>query len=639
MDELQQYAALFPEYELVRVLGRGATSIVFEVVNKEGERVALKVFQGFTGHPNSFSKAAEREVKNLGKIRSNRVARLLDSKLSEPNPHLVMELVQGSDLAQTVLDRPLSGLLLHTMVESLIEAIAEIHGAGLVHRDLKPANVVFGNDGVKVVDFGISGSDSVVTAMSSSFSGTPGWVSPEQATGDTVGPASDIFSLGLLIAFACSGVHPFGEGRPDAMLFRIVNSEPDLSSVPLIYQELVRSCLEKDPEQRPDIGQLRKFVSSISSQSMSDQTVVASGTMLLANSKSPNRGAPSTSKFLRSRRPGLSRKRVALFSGAAFALAILLFGFFGPASGPMYLEFTEQATNGNPPISESMIRVTVGSGDPEFFVLPTSGAVSGSQKQRTLVGSWSRNESFRVDLTSRFSGDESKSLTITGNQVGGGFLTHQAPIVLEVRRTDGDVKITVKPAGALFGLIPLSATSALTASRGNEQTYLAEQAEGLRVCKADLSSSWKRELQPVIDLNSNYKSLYGASKFGQGVFMYWDQWRREGYRLADAMFDDYLKALPYSPDQQGSRTEPYTEPVVFASREVFLSHSVLVDYWEELARVIGNNVGSGDLESFNTRNWTLIRAGESALASAASNLTRTVVSEAESICRGAWPDG
>jgi serine/threonine protein kinase len=100
--------------------------------------------------------------------------------------------------------------------------LVAIHAAGLVHRDLKPSNVLLAEDGPRLIDFGISRSmDSSALTRTGMVMGSPGFMSPEQARGHEVGPPSDIFSLGAVLAFAATGKEPFGSGSGEVLLDRI----------------------------------------------------------------------------------------------------------------------------------------------------------------------------------------------------------------------------------------------------------------------------------------------------------------------------------------------------------------------------------------------------------------------------------
>jgi serine/threonine protein kinase len=145
----------------------------------------------------------------------------------------------------------------------LAEALQAIHAEGLVHRDLKPGNILIAADGPRVIDFGISRTTSgtVVTATQTTI-GTPAYMSPEQAQGHAVGPASDIFSLGSVLAFAATGAAPFGGGEMFAVGFRVVHGDPDLTGVPASLRPVIDACLAKDPAARPVLGQLMEAVAA-----------------------------------------------------------------------------------------------------------------------------------------------------------------------------------------------------------------------------------------------------------------------------------------------------------------------------------------------------------------------------------------
>jgi serine/threonine protein kinase len=127
----------------------------------------------------------------------------------------------------------------------------------VVHRDLKPSNVLLASDGPRIIDFGVSRAlDSPAVTNVNGVVGSPGFMSPEQAEGHVVGPPTDIFSLGGLLAFAATGEPPFGTGSPTALLYRVVYGAAATGHVPASLKPLVERCLAKDPADRPTAADL-----------------------------------------------------------------------------------------------------------------------------------------------------------------------------------------------------------------------------------------------------------------------------------------------------------------------------------------------------------------------------------------------
>src|SRR6185437_7427055 len=126
-----------------------------------------------------------------------------------------------------------------------------------VHRDLKPGNILVAADGPRVIDFGISRAlhEAGITGTRTTM-GTPAYMSPEQAGGGEIGPSSDVFALGSVLAFAATGTAPFDGGAPLSVIYRIVHTEPDLSALPPALGRLIGGCLAKDPAARPSLGDL-----------------------------------------------------------------------------------------------------------------------------------------------------------------------------------------------------------------------------------------------------------------------------------------------------------------------------------------------------------------------------------------------
>lgn len=265
-------------YQLVSRLGAGATGVVFEAMSSDGNRVALKVLHESLISSPGIRERLRREGVALQRVVGARAVRVLEVDADGPRPFLAMELVEGQTLDNYVNSfGPVRGALLWGLAEGLVEALLDIHSAGIIHRDLKPSNVLLGPDGVRVVDFGISVlADAASLTGTGSFVGTAAWLSPEQVQGEDVDGASDIFGLGMLLAYASAGHHPFGYGRSDAVMYRIIHSEPRLDDVPSALTPIVIGCLMKDPSDRPSLSDIRRLLAEADRSSSSDSEALDS---------------------------------------------------------------------------------------------------------------------------------------------------------------------------------------------------------------------------------------------------------------------------------------------------------------------------------------------------------------------------
>nr|WP_055504591.1 serine/threonine-protein kinase [Nonomuraea pusilla] len=240
------------EYRLIGRLGKGAQGIVFKGEAPDGRLVAIKLLNTRLDRPGLDGERFMREVAAARRVAQFCTAQVLDANMDGEHPYIVSELVDGVSL-QLVVQRegPREGGALYRLAVGTVTALAAIHRAGIVHRDLKPSNVLLGTDGPRVIDFGIARAlDSAVT-ISSGVVGTPAYMSPEQISGERVGPASDMFSWALTMVYAATGRPAFGQDSLPAVIYRVMNDEPDLTALPEALRGIVRSCLRKRPEERP----------------------------------------------------------------------------------------------------------------------------------------------------------------------------------------------------------------------------------------------------------------------------------------------------------------------------------------------------------------------------------------------------
>ncbi|MEU1017164.1 protein kinase [Streptomyces sp. NPDC005898] len=247
-------------YRLIARLGAGGMGRVYLARSEGGRTVAVKVVQTeFAQHPEFRSRFA-REVTAAKRVGGTWTAAVLDADTDAQTPWVATQYVPGPDLHAVVAEQhgPLPEQSVRVLANRLARALRAIHEAGLVHRDLKPSNVLVTVDGPRVIDFGIAramdsiSGDSLQT-RTGMLIGSPGFMSPEQVRGLHVTPASDVFCLGSVLAYAATGRQPFGStgNGLHAQLFRVAEEEPDLDGLPHGLLGLVRDCLRKDPAQRP----------------------------------------------------------------------------------------------------------------------------------------------------------------------------------------------------------------------------------------------------------------------------------------------------------------------------------------------------------------------------------------------------
>jgi len=245
-------------------LGAGGMGRVYLAVSPGGRAVALKVVHPELARDPEFMSRFRREVEAAESVSGAFTAPVIAAGPDDSPPWLATAYVPGPSLADLVRRTgALPEAAVWRLAGGLVEALQAIHGRGLVHRDLKPGNILVAADGPRVIDFGISRAlHGVAITTARTTMGTPAYMSPEQAAGSDVGPASDVFSLGSVIAFAASGTAPFEGGDTLSVIYRIVHTEPDLSRLPPEVGRLVAWCIAKDPAGRPSPGQLLGLVTA-----------------------------------------------------------------------------------------------------------------------------------------------------------------------------------------------------------------------------------------------------------------------------------------------------------------------------------------------------------------------------------------
>ncbi|MGW5691552.1 serine/threonine-protein kinase, partial [Streptomyces asiaticus] len=251
------------EYRLLRRLGAGGMGRVFLAHSSRGRTVAVKLVQTELAQQAEFRRRFKQEVRAAQRVGGAWTAPVLDADTEAATPWVATGYIAGPSLHAIVAE---SGRLpertVRILAHGLTQALHDIHDAGLVHRDLKPSNVLVTIDGPRVIDFGIARALETVTdgllTRSGAVVGSPGFMSPEQVRGERVTPASDVFCLGSVLAYAATGRQPFGtaDSGVHAVMYRIAQEEPDLEGLPEGLRDLVVDCLKKAPDDRPSLEAL-----------------------------------------------------------------------------------------------------------------------------------------------------------------------------------------------------------------------------------------------------------------------------------------------------------------------------------------------------------------------------------------------
>jgi hypothetical protein len=244
-------------YRLTARLGAGGMGVVYLGSARDGGLVAVKVLRPELTDDPEFRNRFGREVANLTRVKGVCTVRVIEADTDSARPFMVTEYVPGPSLSEYIASYgPPGPDMMYGLATGLAEALTAIHAAGVVHRDLKPSNVILGQDGPKVIDFGIAQAlDATSVTRTGMMVGSAGFMAPEQVTGRAGQPA-DVFAWAVTLTYAASGEMPFGTGSSEAIFYRILHIEPDTASVPDLLRPLVEAALAKDPQRRPRADEL-----------------------------------------------------------------------------------------------------------------------------------------------------------------------------------------------------------------------------------------------------------------------------------------------------------------------------------------------------------------------------------------------
>ena len=244
-------------HRLLGRLGQGGMGTVYLGVSPDERAVAVKVLRDGFADPHARGRFRH-ELDALRRVRGPHLVEVLDADVDAETPYLVTRFVPGTRLDDLVTRHgPLPPSDLHRLARGLADALAALHAAGVVHRDLTPGNVLVLDGQPHVIDLGLAtAADVTAFTRSGLVIGTPGYLAPEQVTGSAVDEAVDVHAWGATVALAGTGRPPYGTGRPEAVLYRIVHGEPDLEGLPEPLAGLVVAAMDRDPTRRPRAGAL-----------------------------------------------------------------------------------------------------------------------------------------------------------------------------------------------------------------------------------------------------------------------------------------------------------------------------------------------------------------------------------------------
>jgi serine/threonine-protein kinase len=233
-----------------------------------GREVAVKILKREYADDPTFLERFRAEARNAAGLSHAGIAAVYDYGEEEGSPYIVMELVAGPPLAAVMADEgAIAPERTLDIVGQAAAALRTAHEGGVIHRDVKPGNLLVTPDGtVKVTDFGIArATNAVPLTLTGAIMGTAYYISPEQASGEAVSPASDVYSLGV-VAYEClTGRRPFDGNTPVSVALAQVREEPPAfgDGVPAPVADLVMRMLAKDPAERPSTAELAREAAAL----------------------------------------------------------------------------------------------------------------------------------------------------------------------------------------------------------------------------------------------------------------------------------------------------------------------------------------------------------------------------------------
>jgi serine/threonine protein kinase len=251
LDDERPPGLLGGRYEVGRLIGTGGTARVYRAYDVRLTReVAVKIYDRDAVALDQRRRLREMTIQ--GSISHPGVVTLLDSGTENGRTFLVMQLVEGENLAERLLGGPLPAKDVTALADGLAEALAHVHARRIVHRDLKPANVFLSADGPLIGDFGIAHAlDTTHITGTGLIPGTAAYLAPEQVSGEPAGPPADVYALGLILLECLTGQREYPGTMVEAAMARLTRPPRIPEDAPAVLAYTLRRMTQREPADRP----------------------------------------------------------------------------------------------------------------------------------------------------------------------------------------------------------------------------------------------------------------------------------------------------------------------------------------------------------------------------------------------------
>ncbi|MCK7636632.1 Stk1 family PASTA domain-containing Ser/Thr kinase [Corynebacterium pygosceleis] len=275
MTQLDVGQVLEGRYRIDTPIARGGMSTVYRCVDlRLGRSVAAKVMdERFSGDP-VFRNRFRREARSMAMLSDPCLVNVYDTSADGGHVFLIMELITGGTLRELLAERgPMPPHAATSVMRSVLTGLSVAHTAGMVHRDIKPDNILINSDGqVKLADFGLVRAAAASPATGDTIIGTASYLSPEQVENTGIGPASDVYSAGVVLFELLTGRTPFtGENDTTRAYARLTEDVPPpsawINGVPNLFDELVATATAREPADRfADAGEFLEALEDVATE-------------------------------------------------------------------------------------------------------------------------------------------------------------------------------------------------------------------------------------------------------------------------------------------------------------------------------------------------------------------------------------